>query len=175
MRQSYVALVNDPLLATITTASFSTVTDVSSSTTSPPLVLPGNYLKPGSSIHIVSAGTFSTTLTPTFVFGAYYNAVALNVNVALTAASGAVTLPWRMETWTTIRTSGTAGVSLTQGYLVYGTTLTAVTMIPIPGIALATVAIDTTVAGTIATKCTCSSASASNIVTCFQHLVEVYN
>jgi hypothetical protein len=160
MRQSYVALVNDPLLATITTASFSTVTDVSSSTTSPPLVLPGNYLKPGSSIHIVSAGTFSTTLTPTFVFGAYYNAVALNVNVALTAASGAVTLPWRMETWTTIRTSGTAGVSLTQGY---------------PGIALATVAIDTTVAGTIATKCTCSSASASNIVTCFQHLVEVYN
>jgi hypothetical protein len=125
-----------------------------------------NTLVPGSIIKMVAWGTFSTTGTPTLVLGPYLGTTALAVNVALTTASGAVTLPWHFEVRTIVRTAGqaTIGTAMSQGFLDYGTTLTAVTRIPVPGIAAATVAIDTTTAQTLTPKATWSASSASNIV-----------
>jgi len=94
-------------------------------------------------------------------------ATVLGVNVALTTASGAVTLPWRLYTTTRVRAASvpSAVVTLTQGWLMYETTLTAaVTIIPIPGIALATVNVDNSAAAEWSVQATYSASSASNIV-----------
>jgi hypothetical protein len=171
----YAQLLNNPPIASISTASFTGPTDVSFSTTQPPLVIPANYLKRGDVIKTTSFGSFSTTGTPTAVVGPYWGTTVLAVNVALTTASGAATLPWRLETWSTVYAIGTAGAIITHGQLQYGTTLTAVTTIPDPGIALATVAVDTTAAATWTTKWTWSASSASNIVVTYGHYIEHLN
>jgi len=48
--------------------------------------------------------------------------------------------------------------------LIYGTTLTAVTMIPVPGIALATTTVDNSAAAAWSVQATYSASSSSNIV-----------
>lgn len=169
LRETYLNQLNDPLLAAVTSDTFTGPQDLTAGThaaAAQPLSIPVNYLKNGSTIWTRAAGSFSTTGTPTFVFGVYFGTTALAVNVALTAASGAATLPWLLETFTTIRTTSpdTAVVTMTNGILTYGTTLTAVTTIPVPGIAAATVNLDNTAAGAWAVKATCSASSASNIV-----------
>lgn len=172
----YSALLNDPPTTALTFNTFTGPQDVTSNTTNPPYVLPANFLdRPGQILHVYAAGTFSTTATPTLVMGTYYGTTVLGVNVALTTASGAATLPWCLETWTKLQTAGTAGAVVTRGVLVYGTTLTAVTTIPVPGIALANVAIDTTVAAPLTVKATWSASSASNIIVTHQFFVESYN
>jgi hypothetical protein len=53
---------------------------------------------------------------------------------------------------------------VTKGYLKYGTTVAAVTEIPVPGIALAAVNVDNTAAAELSVQATWSASSASNIV-----------
>lgn len=168
-RQTYANQLNDPLLAAVTSDTFTGPQDLVAGThaaNAQPCVIPVNYFKNGSTLWTRAAGSFSTTATPTFVFGVYYGATALAVNVAFTAASGAVTLPWLLDLETTVRTTSpdTAVVTITNGYLTYGTTLTAVTTIPVPGIAAATVTLDNTGAQAWAVKATCGTSSSSNIV-----------
>lgn len=174
----YATLLNGdiPLTQTLSFNTFTgpqDLTSKSTATSQPGLTLPANFLKRGMVIRTTAGGNFSTTGTPTLVFGTYYGSTALGVNVALTTASGAATLPWRLETTTTFQTDGAAGTAITQGELWYGTTLTAVTQIPIPGIALATVTVDTTASAAWAAKATYSASSASNIVTCSTFTVEL--
>lgn len=171
----YESLLNEPLVASITNNTFTSALDITSSTTQPPFVIPANFLQRGTTIKTTAFGSFSTTGTPTLILGTYFGTTALAVNVALTAASGAATLPWRLETTTVIRADGTSGAAITQGFLDYGTTLTATTRIPVPGIALATVAIDTTVAASWTAKATWSASSASNIVVTYGYAVECLN
>lgn len=173
----YETLLNQPILAAITNNTFTAALDITSTTTQPPMVIPANFIMPdGNSIIKVSAfGTFSTTGTPTLVLGTYWGTTVLAVNVALTTASGAATLPWRLETTTMVRAAGTSGAAMTQGFLDYGTTLTATTRIPVPGIALATVAIDTTAAAALTVKATWSASSSSNIVVTHGFTVECLN
>lgn len=171
----YESLLNEPLRTTITNNTFTGPQDITSSTTAPPLVIPANFIQRGTTLKTTAFGTFSTTGTPTLVMGPYWGTTVLGVNVALTTASGAATLAWRLETTTTFHTDGSAGAAVTQGFLDYGTTLTATTRIPVPGIALATVAVDTTAAAAWTVKATWSSSSASNIIVLYGYFVECLN
>lgn len=183
LRQTYASQLNDPLLAANTINTFTGPQDLIRATgngtfQAQPLILPVNYLKAGTTIRTEAFGTFSTTGTPTLVFGVYTGVAttytALSVNVALTTASGAATLPWHLRTITKIRSTSNyaACVSMTQGELWYGTTLTATTQVPIPGIALATVNIDNSVAIEWAVCATFSASSASNIIVLHDWTVE---
>jgi hypothetical protein len=168
-RQTYANQLSDPLLAAVTSDTFTAAQDLTAGThaaAAQPCIIPVNYLKTGGVYRTEAWGSFSSTGTPTLVFGTYYGTTALAVNVALTTASGAVTLPWHLRTVTHIRSGSpnTAVVTITQGELWYGTTLTATTQIPVPGIALATVTVDNSAAQPWTVKATCSASSASNIV-----------
>jgi hypothetical protein len=175
LRQTYASQLNDSLLASNTINTFTGPQDLIRATgngtfQAQPCIIPVNYLKAGTAIRTEAWGSFSTTGTPTLVFGIYTGVAttytALAVNVALTTASGAATLPWHLRCVTHIRSTSNpaAMTSITQGELWYGTTLTATTQIPIPGIALATVNIDNTVAIEWAVCATFSASSASNII-----------
>lgn len=177
LRQTYVNQLNDPLLAAVTSNTFTGPQDLVAGTVAPaaqPCTIPANYLKPGTAIRTTAWGTFSTTGTPTLVFGVYYGTTVLAVNVALTTASGASALLWHLETTTHVRsaTPNTAAVTITGGKLVYGTTATAVTTIPIPGTAPAAVNVDNSAAQPWSVKATYSASSASNIVVLHGFLVE---
>lgn len=175
LRLTYSNQLNDPLLASNTINTFTGPQDLIRATANgafaaQPCMIPVNYFKAGTTIRTEAFGSFSTTVTPTLVFGVYTGVTTtytpLAVNVALTTASGAVTLPWNLRTMTHIRSTANpaAMTSITYGRLQYGTTLTAVTSIPIPGVALATTNIDNTVAVEWAVCATFSASSASNIV-----------
>ena len=168
-RQTYTNQLNDPVLTPVTSDTFTGPQDLMAGTHSAaaqPCIIPVNYLKAGSTILTRAAGSFSTTATPTLVLGVYFGTTALSVNVALTTASGAVTLPWLLECVSTVRSTApdTAATVITNGYLTYGTTLTAVTTIPVPGIAAATVSIDNSAAQPWTVKATYGASSSSNIV-----------
>jgi hypothetical protein len=169
LRSTYASQINDPLLAAVTNNTFTgpqNLIKTGAAYSAQPTIIPVNYLKPGTTFRTEAFGTFSTTATPTLVFGVYYGATALGVNVALTTASGAVTLDWHLRTSTIVRnaTVPSAVVTVTQGELWYGTTLTAITQIPIPGVALATVNVDNTTANEWSVQATYGTSSASNIV-----------
>lgn len=175
LRQTYANQLNDPLLASNSINTFTGPQDLIRATgngvfAAQPCIIPVNYLKAGTAIRTEAFGSFSTTATPTLVFGVYTGVTttytALAVNVALTTASGAATLPWRLRTTTHIRSTANSAAmtSITQGDLWYGTTLTAITQIPIPGIALATTNIDNTASVEWAVCATFSASSASNII-----------
>jgi hypothetical protein len=179
LRETYASQLNDPLTAAVTSDTFTGPQDLVAGTHTAPgpaLNIPAYYLKVGSTIRTEAGGSFSTTGTPTLVFGTYFGATALAVNVALTTASGAVTLPWRMRTVTHVRAiaavTGYTLTTITQGELWYGTTLTAVTQIPIPGVALATTNIDNSAAAKWSVQATYSASSVSNIVVLHSWIVE---
>jgi hypothetical protein len=169
LRSTYSSQLNDPLLAAVTNNTFTgpqNLIKAGAAYAAQPTIIPVNYLKPGSYIRTEAFGTFSTTGTPTLVFGLYYGATVLGVNAALTTASGAVTLDWHMRLNTFVRSAAvpSAVVTMTAGELWYGTTLTAITQIPIPGTALATVSVDNSTANELSVQATYSASSASNIV-----------
>jgi hypothetical protein len=181
-QQSWVALANDvPPIVAITSNTFTGPQDLTTGTAGTlgiPLTVPANFFRVGQAWRFTAGGSFSTTGTPTLVFGIYVGAAAQAVNVALTTASGAATLPWWLTVQGTIRSIGasTSGTMMCQGLLTYGTTLTAVTTIPIPGIALAVgTGFDTTIANKLTVDATYSSSSSSNIVVLHQWLVEYMN
>lgn len=179
LRATYASQLNDPLLASNSIASFTGPQNLIKTTgnaayVAQPLIIPVNYLKPGTTFRTEAWGTFSTTGTPTLVFGVYYAATVLAVNVALTTASGAATLPWHLRCITHVRsaTVPSAVVTITQGELWYGTTLTATTQIPIPGIALATTNVDNSAAAEWSVQATYSASNAANVVVLHAFTVE---
>lgn len=168
-RQTYANQLNDPVLAAVTSDTFTTAQDLLAGThaaAAQPCIIPVNYLKAGSTLWTRAAGTFSTTGTPTLILGLYYGTTVLAVNVAITAASGAATLPWILELFTNVRSTApdSAVVTMTQGTLKYGTTATALTEVWVPGTAPATVNVDNTAAQALTVKGTWSASSASNII-----------
>lgn len=177
IRGTYASQISPPLLKSVTSDTFTTATDLCLGTHAAgtqSCVIPANYFQTGGLYRVEAYGTFSTTATPTFVFGTYFGTTALGVNSALTAASGAVTLDWHLRTTTTVWTASpnTVCVTVTQGELWYGTTLTAITQIPIPGAALAPVNVDNSAAQPLTVKCTCNTSSVSNIVVMYGFSVE---
>jgi hypothetical protein len=175
LRQTYANQLNDPILAANSINTFTGPQNLIRATgngafQAQPCIIPANYLKNGSTFRTEAFGSFSTTGTPTIVFGVYTGVTttytALAVNSALTTASGAVTLPWHLRVVTQVRSTANPAImtAISQGELWYGTTLTATTQIPIPGTALATTNTDNSVAIEWAVCATYSASSASNII-----------
>jgi len=154
-------------------ASSVTLTDVSAA---PNYVLPANFLVAGSVLRFTAWGTFSTTGTPTLLMGVYYGAAAagtaLAASTAITTGSGVTTVPFRMELTTQIRTAGTSGTAMTQGFLDMGTSVSAVNHLPIPQTALAAVTVDTTAAKALTFGAQWGTNSASNTLTCHGFVIE---
>jgi hypothetical protein len=168
LRPTYASQMNDPLTVAVTNNTFTgpqNLIKTAAAYSAQPCIIPVNYLKTGTTIRTEAWGTLSTTGSPTFVFGVYYGATALAVNVAQ-AVTTAATWPWHMRTITHVRSAAvpSAVVTITQGELWFGTSLTAITQIPVPGIALATVNIDNSAAAEWSVQATYSASSASNIV-----------
>lgn len=169
LRLPYGSQLNDPWTSIVTNNTFTgpqNLVKTGAAYTLQPTIIPQGYLKTGTAIRTEAWGTFSTTGTPTLVMGVYYAATALAVNVALTTASGASTLPWHLRVITLVHSAAvpSAVVTSSHGELVYGTTVAAVTQIPIPGVAQATVNLDNSAAGEWSVQATWSASSASNIV-----------
>jgi len=156
-------------------ASSTTLTDISPT---PNITQPANLLEPGSTLHIRAFGTFSNTSTPTLLLGFYYGAVAgtaLAATSAITTTTGATNWAWRMEWTGRVRTNGSTGTIMGQGWIDLGTALTSVTHRPIPETALATVTIDTTTAKALTVGAQWGTNSASNTITCHHLDVELVN
>jgi phosphoribosylcarboxyaminoimidazole (NCAIR) mutase len=169
LRGTYTNQLNEPFVGPVTNNTFTgpqNLIKTAAAYSAKPCIIPAYYLETGSAFRVEAYGTFSTTGTPTLVFGLYWGSTVLGVNVALTTASGAATLPWHLETVTFARSTvvSTAVPMVTKGYLKYGTTVSAVTEIPIPGIALAAVNVDNSAAAELSVQATFGTSSASNIV-----------
>jgi hypothetical protein len=150
-----------------------TLTDVSPT---PQIVLPANLLDVGQVLRLTAFGLFSTTVAPTLLLGFYYGGVAgtaLAATGATTTASGAVTLPFRLEYEGRVRSTGSAGTIMGSGWLNLATALTSYSQIPIPATALATVTIDTTSAKQLTVGAQWGTSSASNTLTCHHFSAEL--
>src|SRR5262245_34185025 len=161
------ALLNTPAATAAGTAlaNSTTLTDIS---VAPQYTLPANFLQAGSCLRFTAYGVFSTTATPTLLLGVYYGGVAgtaLATTGAITTGSGVTNVPWRIELETTIRTTGTSGTAMSQGFCHFGTSVSAVNLLPMPNTALATVSVDTTAAKVLSIGAQWSAASASNTIT----------
>lgn len=173
-RTLYVAPV--PPLNTVanTQANYTTAVDISPA---PQIVLPANLLDIGQVLRLTAFGVFSTTGTPTLQTGFYFGGAASGVALATTAAvatgSGVANVPFRLEYEGRIRSTGTAGTIMGNGYEYRGTTVSAWAVTPIPVTALANVTIDTTTAKTITVGAGWGSASSSNTITCHHLSVEL--
>lgn len=144
-----------------------TLTDISPA---PPIVIPAQFLTPGSEIEIRAMGEFSTTGTPTLLIGVYLGGVAgvaLAATAAITTASGAAAFPWQLDYRGVVRTDGVTGTINGQGRLYLGTSLSvaSVNILPITQ-ALRTVTIDTTAAKSVTIGAQWGTSSASNTITC---------
>jgi hypothetical protein len=148
-------------------ASSTTLTDVSPL---PAITAGANFLGyDGATFHLIAYGTFSNTATPTLLLGFYYGGVAgtaLGATSAITTTTGATNWPWRMEMTCTVRTTGSTGTIMRQGWIDLATSLTAVTHRPIPEVALATVTVDTTTAKILTVGAQWGTSNASNTLTC---------
>lgn len=134
-----------------------------------------NFLQPGSVIQLEAFGSFSTTGTPTLLIGAYWGGVAgtkLAATGATTTGSAAASWPWRLFYQGIVRTGGATGTIIGSGYLMLGTSLTAVTTIPIDASAIAAVTVDLTTSKALTVGAQWGTSSASNTITCHGHLIK---
>lgn len=171
---NWAALLNSPQQVAAG-AAYNTSTTLTDVSPAPQLTLPANFLGNGSALRLTACGTFSNTATPTLLLGFYYGGVAgvaLAAIGATTTTTAATNWPWRIEATATVRSNGATGTIITQGFVDLATSLTAVTRIPLPATALATVTIDTTAAKVLSVGAQWGASSASNTLTCHQFLVE---
>src|SRR5262245_55298742 len=161
-----------PTAAGSALASSTTLTDIS---VSPAYTLPAKFLQAGSVLRFTAFGVFSTTGTPTLLLGVYYGGVAgtaLATTGAITTGSGVTNVPWRLELTSTVRTTGSSGTAMSQGFCLFGTSVSASSFLPVPNTALATVTVDTTAAKVLSIGAQWSAASASNTVTLHNFFIE---
>jgi hypothetical protein len=175
---TYANELSEPLLAAQTTnngaaATFVDIYAGNVAPLNPPLVIPANYLKTGTMLKTTAFGTYSVTsaTTPTLTFELTLGATptVLALAFAFTAGSGVTTLPWKWETLTVIRDTGTTstGLAVTYGTLIYHTVAVNTNpalMASIPQTAIAPVAIDTTVASTFTLRAAYSAQATTNII-----------
>lgn len=174
MRTLYVAPI--PPLNILAGTAYNTSVTLTDVSPAPQIVLPANQLDNGMILRLTAFGVFSTTGTPTLLAGFYYGGVAgvaLAASAATATASAAANFPFRMEWEGRVRSTGTAGTILGQGYLDLGTSLALVNHSPLPVTALATVSIDTTTAKSLTVGAQWGTSSASNTLTCHHFSVEL--
>lgn len=167
--QTWTSLLNFPAPASGSAlASSVTLTDISPT---PQYTIPANYLQVGMVLGVFAQGTFSNTGTPTLLLGVYYGGVAgtkLAATGATTTTTAATNWPWRVWYRGTVRSIGSSGTIMGGGFVMLGTSLTAMSLIPIDNAAAATVTIDTTTAKTLTIGAQWGTSNASNTTTCVQ-------
>lgn len=164
-------------------AAFNTFTTKKSVDPLPIKVIPAGQLRLGSQIHIKAIGEYSTTGTPTLTWGFWFGtrALAITGDIALssviTTPTGSAAFPWEMEWEGICNAVGTAGTLLGCGTLIQGTSLTAMSLFPIPITqALRTVSgFDTTIERAIGVSATWGTSSASNSITVYDYTVTIRN
>jgi hypothetical protein len=178
LRQTYANQLNDPLTAANDIASITGPNNLIRLTgatpggayVAQPCIIPQNYLKPGMTFRTEAWGTFTNASTaPTLVFtvGWGQTPTVLGATAAVAETSGAsVIMPWHLYATTTVRnaTVPTAVVTVTHGYVLRGTSVSAITFDPIPAVALVTVNVDNSAAAELSVWATLSASSASNHV-----------
>jgi hypothetical protein len=150
--------------------------------------IPAGKLRAGSIVKIEAEGEYSTTATPTLVWGLFLGthdgtstaAPAISTDIALssviTTPSGAAAFDWRLEWRGRVTKTGSSGTIVGNGTLEQGITLTTRSSFPVPITqALRTVAINTTIANAIGVSATYSASSASNSITVYDLSVLVLN
>lgn len=173
------------LLAPVAYNTFTTKRDVS------PLPIPripAGKLRAGSVVRIEASGEYSTTGTPTLVWGLHLGThdgtttttptivTDIALSSVITTPSGAAAFDWRLEWRGRVTKTGSAGTIAGCGSLDQGTSLTARSPFPIPITqALRTVAINTTVENAVGVSATWGTSSASNSITCYEISVLVLN
>lgn len=164
-------------------AAFNTFTTKKSVDPLPIPVIRADELVLGTKLRIKANGEYSTTGTPTLTWGFWFGtrALAITGDIALssviTTPSGAAAFPWEME-WNGICNAvGIAGTLLGQGKLSYGTSLTAMTTVPIPiTAALRTVSsFDTTIARAVGVSATFGTSNAANEIKVYDLTVQLIN
>lgn len=138
-----------PVAAGTAFNTFTTLQDVSP--TPLPLIF-GFQLRAGSKVEFEAEGEFSTTGTPTLSLAFLYGAsaggaggVTLAQSSVITTGSAAAAWPWHLRARGLVTAVGASGTIVMQGELILGTSLIAVTVVPVPITqALRTVTIDTT-------------------------------
>jgi len=164
-------------------AAFNTFTTKKDVSPQPVPVIPAGKLRLGSKIMIRANGEYSTTATPTLVWGLWFGTRAaviagdLALSSAITTPSGSAALPWTME-WDGIVTAiGTAGTIQGQGNLMQGLTATTLSTFPIPisAGARAVASFDTTIERAIGVSATWNASSASNSITTYDLRVLILN
>jgi hypothetical protein len=169
--RGYILTPNKPF-HTAAGAAFGTFTTRQDVSPFPLPVVQGNDLEIGQKIVVEAEGEFSTTGTPTLSIGTYIGTVAGVITTVLaeyTAAatgSAAAAWPWSLS-WRGI-VLGPLGATcsvLGQGAVILGSSLVAVTTLPIPSTqALRTITWDTTIARAIGICATWGTSSASNTI-----------
>jgi hypothetical protein len=150
-----------------------------------PVILP-YQMRPGTRLKIEAEGEYSTTGTPTLVWGialgipgatgALATPIVLAESSVITTPSGAAAFDWRLEYKGVVTATGTAGSITGTGTLEQGITLTTRTSFPIPiTLALRTVAIDTTIARGVGMVFTFGTSSVSNQVKVYNCTVILQN
>ena len=148
-------------------ASYNTSVALTDVTPAPQVFILANSLVVGSVIKITAFGTMANgSTTPTLLIGVYYGGVA-GVSLAgiqPTAMTATATpLLWRMEYVGVVRSVGATGTIVGSGKILFGTSLTAATILPLPSVTLAPITIDTTTAKAITVGAQWGTSSASNI------------
>jgi len=155
-------------------AAFSNFTALQDISPTPlPVVYP-YQLRIGHKLELEAEGSFSTTGTPTlgmaFLWGATAGAAGspavLCQSTSITTGSGAASWPWHLRARGIITAVGSSGSIIISGEWYYGTSLSAVTVVPVPiTLALRTVTIDTTTLKLLGVGAVWNTASASNSIT----------
>lgn len=156
-------------------SAFTTFTTFQDVSPSPQLVIPQQMMDVGMELVIEADGEFSTTGTPTLSIGAWFNGSAgaaptsiLAQSSAITTGSGAAAWPWALRWAGRLRAIGASGSFKGTGSLMLGTSLTAVSVVPVPITqALRTVSVDTTANRAVGVGAAWGTSSASNSITCY--------
>lgn len=82
------------------------------------ITIPANYLQDGRSFRLVAFGQYSTTATPTMLFGLRYGGVSgtiLSKSAAVTTPSGVTGAAFMIEIYGTTRSNGSSGTLMVNG------------------------------------------------------------
>jgi len=156
-------------------AAFNTFTTFQDVSPVPQLVLPQQMMDVGTELFFYANGEFSTTGTPTLSIGFWFNGAAgaaptsiLAQSAAITTGSGAAAWPWEAWWRGRLRGIGSSGSFKGTGELILGTSLTAVTLNPMPTTqALRTVTVDTTANRAVGVGAAWGTSSVSNSITVY--------
>lgn len=156
-------------------SAFNTFTTFQDVSPAPQLVIPQQMMDVGMELFLYADGEFSTTGTPTFSGGFWFNGAAgaaptsiLAQSAAITTGSGAAAWPWQAWWRGRLRGIGSSGSFKGTGALLLGTSLTAMSTNPMPITqALRTVTVDTTQNRAIGFGAAWGTSSSSNSVTVY--------